>query len=365
MREPNLYARAGVYWLRITLNGVEHRESLRTRNIKIARRQRDKRIEQINATHGRGENNRPWLQAVTEWAQHEAGQLSPSTAKRYAVSLDQVRPYLEHLSIGAIDGSAIATLIAKRKAIASPATVRRDLTAVSRVMDYAEAMGWREGNPTLSKRRLLRERRDPIALPSPVEVDAIIDAASTRFGALICAARLTGCRQNELVTATWRSFDLAGKKLAVIGKGNKRRTLKLSDEATAHIAAQSRVAGSGLIFCREDGSAFAQAASDFTHLRRSVEAKARKEGQPFHRFRFHDLRHLFAVEWLKSGASLYDLQQHLGHTSIKTTEIYLEFLAPEEAASAKSSTTQNTAQLRRFTGDENDASVGSAKGDVI
>ncbi len=32
---------------------------------------------------------------------------------------------------------------------------------------------------------------------------------------------------------------------------------------------------------------------------------------------------------------LYRLQQQLGHTSVKTTEIYLAFLTPEQAECAK------------------------------
>jgi mRNA-degrading endonuclease RelE of RelBE toxin-antitoxin system len=50
----------------------------------------------------------------------------------------------------------------------------------------------------------------------------------------------------------------------------------------------------------------------------------------YERFPFHNLRHLHAVEWLQSGRSIYDLQHRLGHTSLKTTEMYLEFLTPEE-----------------------------------
>jgi integrase/recombinase XerD len=42
------------------------------------------------------------------------------------------------------------------------------------------------------------------------------------------------------------------------------------------------------------------------------------------------LRHLHAVNWLKDGRSIYDLQKRLGHTSIKTTEGYLQFLTAEE-----------------------------------
>ena len=53
----------------------------------------------------------------------------------------------------------------------------------------------------------------------------------------------------------------------------------------------------------------------------------------FKRFRFHDLRHLFAVEALRGGMSIYALSKHLGHTSVKTTEIYLAFLTPEKADS--------------------------------
>ncbi len=356
MREPNLFKRGGVYWLRATVNGIEHRESLRTRKVTTARKIRDDRLEEIKATRWRGENRRPWLEAVTSWLQHSTGQFAATTAARYVLSLDMARPSLEHLSIEEIDGKAITRLIGARRADgASPATVRRDLTAVSSVLEYAEAMGWREGNPTLSKRRLLKERRDPIALPVPADIETIIAAASRPFGALIRAAWLTGARQAELVNAEWKGFDAWAKTLEIIGKGNKRRVLSLSAAASAHISAQPRVLGSKLIFCREGGEAFAQAASDFTHLRRGVAARAKKQGHDFVPFRFHDLRHLFAVEALRGGMSIYRLSKHLGHTSVKTTEIYLDFLTPEEAARAKKETTHNAAQPQRF---------GEASGDV-
>ncbi len=130
----------------------------------------------------------------------------------------------------------------------------------------------------------------------------------------------------------------------MIGKGNKRRTVALSDAASAHISAQPRKLGSDLIFCREKGEAFAEAASDYVHFRRKLDGK--REG--FRRFRFHDLRHLFAVEALRGGMSIYDLSQHLGHTSVKTTEICLAFVTPAEAQQAKAGTAQISAQPRRF-----------------
>lgn len=346
MSERNLYQREGIWWLRAKVRGIRCRESLRTGDLKIARRRRDERLEELKSARFFGERPRTWFEAVAEWAHQAEDQLSATTRKRYAVSLDQIRPWLEPFNIDQIDGAVIADMIAgRRKAGTTAATMRRDLTAVSRVLEFAEAMGWRDGNPTLSKRRILKERRDPIALPDPADVETIIAAASAQFGALIRAAWLTGCRQNELVTARWKGFDAAKSTLEVIGKGNKRRTIKLSGEALELIRGRPRALSTDLIFWKEGEEGFLQAASDFTHVRREALKKAAQERRPLARFRFHDLRHLFAVQTLRSGSlSIYELSKHLGHTSVKTTEIYLDFLTAEEAEAAKAARTAEPAR---------------------
>jgi integrase/recombinase XerD len=343
MAEPNLFEREGIWWLRAKVNGHRYRESMRTADLREARKFREKRLKEIrSAWHGEATL---WKGAVVAWVRHSEGQLSASTRKRYKTSIALVTPLIDGdnaLTVDRIDGRMIARLIQERRESgASAATVRRDLTAISAVLTHAEAMGWSEGNPTLSKRRLLRERRDPIMLPTEESYGAVLEAASPELRALIVGARLSGCRQNELVTVKWTQFDAAAKTLEVIGKGRKRRTLKLSSEAAAHIGDLAR--NSDLIFCwpqREPGGKthwlpFAQAASDFTHVRRAAEARAKREDRPFVRFRFHDLRHLHAVEALRGGIGIYRLSAHLGHTSVKTTEIYLAFLTPEEAERAK------------------------------
>jgi integrase/recombinase XerD len=47
----------------------------------------------------------------------------------------------------------------------------------------------------------------------------------------------------------------------------------------------------------------------------------------------------------QAGGNIYDLQQILGHSSIKTTELYLAFLIPEQQRHAKYGSAQNPAQL--------------------
>lgn len=84
-----------------------------------------------------------------------------------------------------------------------------------------------------------------------------------------------------------------------------------------------------------DGEEAKNASFIFSKATRAAQKKAQKDEREFTGFRFHDLRHWFAVEWLKAGRSIYDLQKHLGHTSVSTTEIYLEFLTVDEVEKVK------------------------------
>ena len=74
----------------------------------------------------------------------------------------------------------------------------------------------------------------------------------------------------------------------------------------------------------------------------------------FRPFRFHDLRHRHAVDWLKAGRNIYDLQKGLGHSSIKTTEYHLEHLTAEEERRVKYAGAQIGAPVQRF-GDQQGA----------
>lgn len=327
----NIFKRGQVFWLEARIDGHKVKESLRTDDLIVARRARDRRLDELRAIGG---VKRKWNTVVAEWLSwwRTKKNRSDDTTQRYLVSLGQCQEFLENYNIDKIDGKIILKLIEARKEKGvEESTIRRDLTAVSAVLKFAENKNWREGNPAVAKRNLLEENNEPIVLPTQSEIDAILAQCSPCFAALVEAARLTGCRQNELVTVRWDQFADNRRTLTVVGKRNKRRTIDLSEAAHDLIRRQPRVEGSDLIFCKEDGEAFAQAASDFTHIRRAAN-KDRK--RPID-FRFHDLRHLYAVESLHAGMSIYRLQKQLGHTTIKITERYLEFLSPEEMEQAQ------------------------------
>lgn len=344
------YWRHNILWGRVTVRGEDVRFSLRTSDAKTAeRRFGEERSRLIAQTHF-GDARMPYDGAFAEWSGHIVAQVGPATVKRYAVSLRQIAYKLRPLNVDEIDKAIVSEIVTERRGLgASNATIRRDLTALSSVLEFAEDQGWREGNPALHRLRRLKERRDPIVLPELDDIHYVIARAPGNFAAMIESAWLAGCRQGELVTALRTRLHHGLKQFTVIGKGNKLRVIQLSDAAYARMASVPASLSAPWLFWHSDGLPYRNVASRFTALVRAAQKAAQSEGCGFRPFRFHDLRHRYAVDELKAGRSIYDLQGHLGHTSVKTTEMYLAYLTTEEAARAKAApTAQNPAQRERF-----------------
>lgn len=342
------YWRGGVLWARLKVAGHEYRWSLRTSHAATASRLVEAKRQELIAAAHHGEHRKTYDEALAEWSLHIIDQVGTRTAKRYGVSLKQIAGFLRPLYIDQIDRDTVGDIVrARRKAGRSTATIRRDLVALSSVLAFTEDEGWREGNPALERLHRLKERRDPIVLPEPADIERVITRAPGNFRHLIRAAWLTGCRQEELATVERRRLDHRIRQLTVIGKGNKLRVVQLSDEAFALLRSIPVNLGSKWLFWHHDGEPFANVASRFHLFVRDAAESAQKEGTDFHAFRFHDLRHRYAVDYLKGGGNIYTLQGQLGHRSVKTTEIYLDYLTPEEARRAKFGGAQNGARVQR------------------
>jgi integrase/recombinase XerD len=332
------YWRGDTIWHRVSVGGVEHRQSLRTGDVEIAQREAERIRARLTAATFGGEHRRTFDEAFSAWAEHIADQVAASTARRYAVSFGQMVPVLRPLMVDEIDERVVAQILRMRKAAgAAQATIRRDLTALSSLLEYATDEGWRRGNPALEKMRRLKERRDPISLPHDADIARVVARAPGAFSALIRFALATGCRQEEVAGLHWR--QVRGDQMTLVGKGRKRRTMTLSAEALAALAAVPQRLHCPIVFWHDDHDGQAQryrnVASRFSGFVTDAARSAAAEGAEFRRFRFHDLRHRFAVDRLREGWSLYEVQRALGHASVKTTEIYLAHLTADEERSAR------------------------------
>lgn len=345
----NLYLRDGTWWARFKVLGVEYRRSLRTAVLREAERRLAAVKKQIEgeARFGVAEP-RTFAAAVESWTLHSTHDLAPKTQKRYLTSLKQVWPHIADAHVHTIDISRLRQMVkARRAGGASTATIRRDLTAISQVLRHAADEGWMEAiNPTLAIRNQqgMTEKRDPIVLPEEGEIAAVKARSPSRFADAIEFARETGMREEEIFSLTHKQVQ--GDHITIRGKRNKLRVIPLSRKARRIIEKQPQHIKTSWVFWHGEGSRYASPAARFQAIKRKVAKAAQKAAQEFHGFRFHDLRHLFAVEYLRARrGSIYDLQMILGHDSVTTTEIYLDHLTPEQRKAAMHGVAQKAARV--------------------
>lgn len=160
------------------------------------------------------------------------------------------------------------------------------------------------------------------------------------YGAHIAFLLYTGLRIGEFLSLLWSDVDDETKTLHVhrtLTKGEhgevikdltktKRDRIVTYDEALEkHLSALVRT---GLyVVCQEDGRHHTHRTYErlykqfFADLNIHLEKK-KADAIPY--MSPHKCRHTFATYMLRSGADIRAIQSLLGHTSIKTTEIYTE-----------------------------------------
>ena len=322
----HLYKRDGVYWGCVVIAGRRHRKSLDTCDAREARSRVSAWITAIL-------DDKPaplmFADVALQWAQrHLPASVKPSTATRYATSAKRLCSVMGSVPIDQITAVVIGRYIASRSGTVTNATIRRDLTALSRLLAWCIMQGWRDDNPArFYDRTIIRERRLPIRPPDPADVVTVIEAAPLGMARILRLLDATGMRENEGVMLTRRQVDPASETITLIHtKGNMPRTInwKTPGGDAASVLAEGQ--SDGAMFRTEGGDQYRNFSSNFARVIRDVADRERGAGRPFRRFRVHDLRHGFAIRALKRGMSIYALSHHLGHTSVKTTEIYLAFL---------------------------------------
>jgi integrase len=322
----NLYRRNGIWWGRVQLAGADHRRSLRTRDRAEAGRRLKAWRDRLIAAHHFGIERHSWRKAVIRYtAEIMPGAVKPGTAKRYLCSFRMVDPILGDMHLDEIDGRVLAK-IAGRKG-ASNATRRRDLTAVSQVLRGAASWGWIEANVARTyDRGVIPERRDPIRLPTDDEIAALTSACPAMLQAMVSVLLGTGMRLEEAAGLERRNVDFARKVITLDRtKTSRPRAVPMTDTVAGTLQALPVRLGCSYVFWHDQGERY-------LNLSSRLAAIGKRAGVAFRR---HDLRHRYAVDYLKAGGSIYTLQQLLGHRSIRTTEIYLDYLTPDQQLVAK------------------------------
>ena len=165
--------------------------------------------------------------------------------------------------------------------------------------------------------------------------NARVTAESQRNAAILELLYATGIRVAELVSMDIADIDFSNRTVRVTGKGNKQRVVPfglpaeqaLQDwidygrPALARLAIEKAVPPNGI--SSDEGALFLGMRGKRLNqrvAREIVHKAAREAGVPD--ISPHALRHSAATHMLDGGADLREVQEMLGHSSLKTTQRY-------------------------------------------
>jgi integrase/recombinase XerC/integrase/recombinase XerD len=140
-------------------------------------------------------------------------------------------------------------------------------------------------------------------------IDAIEDPRDKLIVRTIYA---TGVRVSELCSINIEDIDFEEHTIRIKGKGDKIRIVFLDDETLGAIRTFIGTAVEGPLFVGQQGKHISPRA--IQHLFRHYAPAGITP---------HKIRHSYATELYRRSKNLRVVQENLGHTSIKTTEIYL------------------------------------------
>lgn len=136
---------------------------------------------------------------------------------------------------------------------------------------------------------------------------------------------LTGARKSELRLAKWKDVDFKKNELFVaISKSGRSRTIQLS-EAVIDVLARVRLRSEALgLATTGDSWLFTNPRTRKPYASFHLAFFAARKHANLDTVRLHDLRHTFASLLINNGASIYEVQQLLGHHHVSMTERYAQ-----------------------------------------
>jgi len=174
----------------------------------------------------------------------------------------------------------------------------------------------------------LWERVPQVLSPPAVEKLLAAPVPADRFflrdRALLETLYATGARASEVVNLKLADVNLPAGYCKCFGKGAKQRLVPLGDAAKnalkAYLSGQrgelTHAADAGTVFVSKGGRRLTR-----EMLWVLVKKYAQRAGLPS-KVSPHTLRHSFATHLLAGGADLRAVQEMLGHSSIRTTQVY-------------------------------------------
>jgi len=239
----------------------------------------------------------------------EIRNFSSKTAKSYLNSLDK---FLEFAKDKELREKTVKNYIQIKIKNYNPSTIAHEIFAIQ--FFFLNVLGRKIYIPRPKRNKTIPE------ILTKEEIKQMIDITTNIKHSLILKV-LYGCglRVSELINLKKEDINFQENLIHVkLGKGKKDRFVCIPDSLKRELLSYCNLNNSEILFPSNRTGKLTTATIQAIVENAAKKAKITKEVYP------HLLRHSFATHLLESGVDLRIIQKLLGHSDIKTTQIYTQ-----------------------------------------
>lgn len=263
---------------------------------------------------------------VDEFLSYSKGVHTEATQKHFRTASNEFARHMGNPKLRSVDVRDLERFLAVKQSEASRWTARRVYIALASMFQKAVQWGYIESNPFRGIKRPTPPERRPLHF-SKEELNALLASLrDPQLKILVQTGVFTGMRLGELLSLMWEDVSFEKVEIHVrnkngfVTKSKKERTLPMHPTLKKILMDWRKKSRSQLVFAREETLRWgvSQMSIRFkSALKRSPLPEQRKR-----ELHFHSLRHTFATMLLQQSVPIYTVSRMLGHSSVRTTEIY-------------------------------------------
>lgn len=281
------------------------------------------------------------LAAYLEYCEYRK-ELDRKTLKAYRIDL---RQYFEYICVDEPDKEKIEEYVTHLHKSYKQKTVKRKIASIKAFYNYLEETEIIAESPF---RKIKVKFKETVTLPRIIpreEIEKLLnhmyqclnenDKASRKFMlrdvAVIEVFFATGARVYEISNIRDDSINLNTGLIRLMGKGGKERYVQISNTSILEVLKkyydenEQSIKKSGYFFVNNRESRYTEQSIRLMLKKYTKQAEIERNITP------HMFRHSFATYLIEEGVDVSCVQQILGHSSIKTTQIYIHIAAKKQA----------------------------------
>ena len=283
-------------------------------------------------------------------------ELDRKTLKAYRIDL---RQYFEYVCVDEPDKEKIEEYVTHLHKSYKQKTVKRKIASIKAFYNYLEETEIIAESPF---RKIKVKFKETVTLPRIIpreEIEKLLnhmyqclnenDKASRKFMlrdvAVIEVFFATGARVYEISNIRDDSINLNTGLIRLMGKGGKERYVQISNTSILEVLKkyydenEQSIKKSGYFFVNNRESRYTEQSIRLMLKKYTKQAGIERNITP------HMFRHSFATYLIEEGVDVSCVQQILGHSSIKTTQIYIHIAAKKQAEILKEMHPRNNMKI--------------------